>query len=114
MWVLPDTAGIDPGYEQVDVTAELEAGAVYHADPEAMLAEIGINTEIQSPAWPDPYLSDLQADGTKHDLFMLVLPHEVEYLGHYVPGFLHTRGTSVVVHSSAPRSRYSSLEMIIL
>jgi len=36
-----------------------------------MLAEIGINAEIQSPAWPDPYISDLQEDGTKHDLFML-------------------------------------------
>ncbi len=38
---------------------------------QAQLAEIGINTEIQSPAWPDPYLSDLEEDGTKHDLFML-------------------------------------------
>jgi len=38
---------------------------------QAFLAEIGINTEIQSPAWPNPFLSDLQADGTKHDLFML-------------------------------------------
>jgi peptide/nickel transport system substrate-binding protein len=50
----------------------------YYPDPQAtgelmqaMLAEIGINTEIQSPAWPDPYLSDLEEDGTKHDLFML-------------------------------------------
>jgi len=38
---------------------------------QAQLAEIGINLEIQSPAWPDPYLSDLEEDGTKHDLFML-------------------------------------------
>ena len=38
---------------------------------QAQLAEIGINAEIQSPAWPDPYLSDLEEDGTKHDLFML-------------------------------------------
>jgi peptide/nickel transport system substrate-binding protein len=38
---------------------------------QANLAEIGINTEIVSPAWPDPYLSDLEEDGTKHDLFML-------------------------------------------
>jgi peptide/nickel transport system substrate-binding protein len=38
---------------------------------QAMLAEIGINTEIHSPAWPDPYISDLTEDGTKHDLFML-------------------------------------------
>ena len=50
----------------------------YYPDPQAtgeliqaQLAEIGINTEIQSPAWPDPYLSDLQEDGAKHDLFML-------------------------------------------
>jgi redox-sensitive bicupin YhaK (pirin superfamily) len=26
MWVLPDTAGIDPGYEQADISAALEAG----------------------------------------------------------------------------------------
>lgn len=38
---------------------------------QSMLAELGINTEIRSPAWPDPYLSDLEEDGTKHDLFML-------------------------------------------
>lgn len=38
---------------------------------QAFLADIGINSEIQSPAWPDPYLSDLEEDGTKHDLFML-------------------------------------------
>jgi peptide/nickel transport system substrate-binding protein len=38
---------------------------------QAMLAELGINTEIQSPAWPDPYISDLDEDGTKHDLYML-------------------------------------------
>lgn len=38
---------------------------------QSMLADIGINTEIQSPAWPDPYLSDLEEDGTKHDFFML-------------------------------------------
>jgi peptide/nickel transport system substrate-binding protein len=38
---------------------------------QAQLAELGINAEIQSPAWPNPYLSDLQSDGTKHDLYML-------------------------------------------
>lgn len=38
---------------------------------QAQLAEIGINTEIQSPAWPDPYLADLQEDGTKADIFLL-------------------------------------------
>jgi peptide/nickel transport system substrate-binding protein len=38
---------------------------------QAQLAEIGINAEIQSPAWPDPYLSDLQEDGTKADIFLL-------------------------------------------
>ena len=38
---------------------------------QAQLAEIGLNTEIQSPAWPDPYLSDIQEDGTKHDIFLL-------------------------------------------
>jgi peptide/nickel transport system substrate-binding protein len=50
----------------------------YYPDPQAtgeliqsQLADIGINAEIVSPAWPDPYLSDLEEDGTKHDLFML-------------------------------------------
>jgi peptide/nickel transport system substrate-binding protein len=38
---------------------------------QAFLAAVGINAEIQSPAWPDPYISDLTEDGTKHDLFML-------------------------------------------
>jgi peptide/nickel transport system substrate-binding protein len=38
---------------------------------QSMLAEIGINTEIQSPAWPDPYLSDIEEDGTKADIFLL-------------------------------------------
>jgi peptide/nickel transport system substrate-binding protein len=49
----------------------------YYPDPEAIgeliqaqLAAVGINTEIQSPAWPS-YLNDVHADGTKHDLFML-------------------------------------------
>jgi len=28
MWVVPDTAGVDPGYEQVDVTAELDRGGL--------------------------------------------------------------------------------------
>jgi peptide/nickel transport system substrate-binding protein len=38
---------------------------------QAYLSEIGINVEIQSPAWPQPYLGDIQTDGTKYDLFML-------------------------------------------
>jgi peptide/nickel transport system substrate-binding protein len=38
---------------------------------QAQLAEIGINAEIQSPAWPDPYLADLQEDGTKADIFLV-------------------------------------------
>lgn len=28
MWVVPDTPGIDPGYEQLDITAELERGGL--------------------------------------------------------------------------------------
>ena len=28
MWVLPDTEGVDPGYEQRDLTAELDAGGL--------------------------------------------------------------------------------------
>jgi peptide/nickel transport system substrate-binding protein len=38
---------------------------------QAQLAEVGINAEIQSPAWPDPYLADLQEDGTIADIFLL-------------------------------------------
>ena len=50
----------------------------YYPDPaaigeliQAQLADVGINVEITSPAWPQPYLGDLQTDGSKHDLFML-------------------------------------------
>ena len=50
----------------------------YYPDPaaigeliQAQLAEVGINSEIQSPAWPSPYLDDVQSDGSKHDIFML-------------------------------------------
>jgi redox-sensitive bicupin YhaK (pirin superfamily) len=28
MWVLPDTAGVDPGYEQLDINAELDRGGL--------------------------------------------------------------------------------------
>jgi redox-sensitive bicupin YhaK (pirin superfamily) len=28
MWVLPDTAGVEPGYEQLDVNAQLDAGGL--------------------------------------------------------------------------------------
>ncbi|HEY5663838.1 MAG TPA: pirin family protein [Ilumatobacter sp.] len=28
MWVLPDTAGVDPGYEQLDISAEIGAGGL--------------------------------------------------------------------------------------
>ena len=28
MWVVPDTPGIDPGYEQLDITAELDRGGL--------------------------------------------------------------------------------------
>ena len=44
MWVVPDTPGIDPGYEQLDITAELERGGLVtvasgmatHADDRAI------------------------------------------------------------------------------
>jgi peptide/nickel transport system substrate-binding protein len=71
---------IDEGVEIPDpaIFYVMPVSRAYYPQPQptgeliqAMLAEIGINTEIQSPAWPDPYLSDLEEDGTKHDLFML-------------------------------------------
>ena len=73
-------AAIDEGVEIPDpaIFYVMPVSRAYYPQPQqtgeliqAMLAEIGINTEIQSPAWPDPYLSDLEEDGTKHDLFML-------------------------------------------
>jgi peptide/nickel transport system substrate-binding protein len=73
-------AAIDEGVEIPDPATfyVMPVSRAYYPDPQptgeliqAQLAEIGINVEIQSPAWPDPYLSDLEEDGTKHDLFML-------------------------------------------
>ena len=71
---------IDEGVEIPDpvIFYVMPVSRAYYPDPaaigelmQAQLAELGINAEIQSPAWPDPYLTDLQTDGTKHDLFML-------------------------------------------
>lgn len=73
-------AAIDEGVEIPDpvIFYVMPVSRAYYPDPQptgeliqAQLAEIGINAEIQSPAWPDPYISDLAEDGTKHDLFML-------------------------------------------
>jgi peptide/nickel transport system substrate-binding protein len=73
-------AAIDEGVEIPDpaIFYVMPVSRAYYPQPQptgeliqSYLAEIGINTEIQSPAWPDPYLSDLEEDGTKHDLFML-------------------------------------------
>lgn len=73
-------AAIDEGVEIPDpvIFYVMPVSRAYYPDPQptgeliqAQLAEIGINAEIQSPAWPDPYISDLTEDGTKHDLFML-------------------------------------------
>jgi peptide/nickel transport system substrate-binding protein len=73
-------AAIDEGVEIPDpaIFYVMPVSRAYYPQPQptgeliqAFLADIGINVEIQSPAWPDPYLSDLEEDGTKHDLFML-------------------------------------------
>lgn len=73
-------AAIDEGVEIPDpaIFYVMPVSRAYYPDPQptgeliqAQLAQIGINAEIQSPAWPDPYISDLTEDGTKHDLFML-------------------------------------------
>jgi len=73
-------AAIDEGVQIPDpvIFYVMPVSRAYYPQPQptgeliqAYLAEIGINAEIQSPAWPDPYLSDLEEDGTKHDLFML-------------------------------------------
>lgn len=70
---------IDEGVEIPDpaIFYVMPVSRAYYPQPQltgeliqAMLAEIGINTEIRSPAWP-AYLSDLYQDGTRHDLFML-------------------------------------------
>lgn len=71
---------IDEGVEIPDpvIFYVMPAARLYFPQPQqlgeliqAQLAEIGINAEIQSPAWPDPYLSDLEEDGTKADIFLL-------------------------------------------
>ncbi len=73
-------AAIDEGVVIPDpaIFYVMPVSRAYYPDPQAtgeliqsMLADIGINTEIVSPAWPQPYLGDLEQDGTKHDLFML-------------------------------------------
>ena len=71
---------IDEGAEIPDpvIFYVMPVARAYYPDPaaigelmQAQLAELGLNIEIQSPAWPSPYLDDLQADGTKADIFML-------------------------------------------
>ena len=71
---------IDEGVEIPDpvIFYVMPVSRAYYPQPQqtgeliqSMLADLGLNTEIRSPAWPDPYLSDLQEDGTKHDLLML-------------------------------------------
>lgn len=73
-------AAIDEGVVIPDpvIFYVMPVSRAYFPDPaptgeliQSMLADIGINTEIQSPAWPSPYLDDLQSDGSKHDIFML-------------------------------------------
>ncbi len=73
-------AAIDEGVEIPDPVSfyVMPVSRAYYPQPQptgefiqAYLSEIGINAEIQSPAWPSPYLDDLQSDGTKHDLYML-------------------------------------------
>jgi quercetin 2,3-dioxygenase len=44
MWVLPDTAGIDPGYEQADISAALDAGELV---PVASGSEVDAAVRIQ-------------------------------------------------------------------
>ena len=73
-------AAIDEGVEIPDpvIFYVMPVSRAYFPDPaptgeliQSMLADIGITTEIRSPAWPSPYLDDLQADGSEHDIFML-------------------------------------------
>jgi peptide/nickel transport system substrate-binding protein len=73
-------AAIDEGVEIPDpvIFYVMPVSRAYYPQPQptgeliqAFLAEVGINAEIQSPAWPDPYISDLTEDGSKHDLHML-------------------------------------------
>jgi peptide/nickel transport system substrate-binding protein len=73
-------AAIDEGVEIPDpvIFYVMPVARLYFPQPQqlgeliqAQLAEIGINAQIQSPAWPDPYLADLQEDGTKADIFLL-------------------------------------------
>jgi peptide/nickel transport system substrate-binding protein len=73
-------AAIDEGVEIPDpaIFYVMPVARLYYPFPQqtgefiqANLAEIGINTEIRSPAWPDPYLVDTLELGEPYDLFML-------------------------------------------
>jgi peptide/nickel transport system substrate-binding protein len=73
-------AAIDEGVQVPDpmIFYVMPIGRLYFPQPQqlgefiqANLADIGLNTQIQSPAWPSPYIDDLSSDGTKHDIFLL-------------------------------------------
>ena len=64
MWVLPDTTGVRPGYEQVDISAELTSGAlvpvasgrpdgaairIHQSDAALWAARVGPNATIDVP-----------------------------------------------------------------
>lgn len=56
----------------------LPVSRLYYPEPlkvgeliQAALAELGINTEIRTPSWPNSYLGELKEDGAKHDIFLL-------------------------------------------
>jgi peptide/nickel transport system substrate-binding protein len=73
-------AAIDEGVEIPDpaIFYVMPVSRSYYPQPQptgeliqAYLAEIGLNVEIQSPAWPSPYIDDVNRDGRKHDMHML-------------------------------------------
>ena len=87
MWVVPDTPGIDPGYEQLDITAELDRGGLVtvasglaeHADRRAIrirnshaglhAARLGDGETVELPDAPFVHLFvargvvDLESEG---------------------------------------------------
>jgi redox-sensitive bicupin YhaK (pirin superfamily) len=71
MWVLPDTTGIEPGYEQHDVSAELERGelvtvasgrsgatgvSIHQRDAELLAGRLPAGAVVDVPAGPHVHL----------------------------------------------------------
>ena len=89
MWVLPDTEGIDPGYEQRDVTEQLEAGGlVAVAGGAGSGAAIHINQRdaVLWAGWLTPGEEVLVPDAPHAHVFVAVGSADLEGAGPLAEG----------------------------